>query len=80
MADRGHSTRTKPGVGTLAFNSALAIYNSWGDAGSVVFVLAAHVALWLLFLCLRQFKQGQGQGAGIPRSGGWQRATISDTR
>ncbi|CAD6337732.1 unnamed protein product [Miscanthus lutarioriparius] len=61
MADRRSSTLTKLGLGALAFNSAFAIYNSWGDAGSVGFVLAADVALWLLFLCLRQFEQGVGR-------------------
>ncbi|EER89197.1 hypothetical protein BDA96_10G042500 [Sorghum bicolor] len=63
MADRGYSTLTKVGLGALAFNSALAIYKSWGaDATAVGFVLAADVALWLLFLCLRQFEQRGGTG------------------
>ncbi|CAD6340323.1 unnamed protein product [Miscanthus lutarioriparius] len=52
MADRGYSTLTKLGLGALTFNSALAIYNSCGDAGSVAFVLRADAALVLLFLCL----------------------------
>ena len=54
MADRGYSTLTKLGLGALTFNSALAIYNSWGDASSVSFVLAADAILVLLFLCLRE--------------------------
>jgi hypothetical protein len=62
MADRGYSTLTKLGLGALTFNSALAIYNSWGDAGSVGFVLAADAALVLLFLCLRAFEQGARGG------------------
>ncbi|CAD6341822.1 unnamed protein product [Miscanthus lutarioriparius] len=62
MADRGYSTLTKLGLGALTFNSALAIYNSWGDAGSVAFVLGADAALVLLFLCLREFERGGGRG------------------
>ncbi|GJN00924.1 hypothetical protein PR202_ga18151 [Eleusine coracana subsp. coracana] len=38
-------------------NSAIAIYNSWGNAGSVAFVLAADAAILLLFLCLREFER-----------------------
>ncbi|CAN6208741.1 unnamed protein product [Urochloa humidicola] len=49
------SALTKLGFAVLAFNSVLAIRNSWGDAGSVAFVLAADAALVLLFLCLGQF-------------------------
>ncbi|CAD6340318.1 unnamed protein product [Miscanthus lutarioriparius] len=63
MADRGYSTLTKLGLGALTFNSALAIYNSWGDAGSVAFVLGADAALVLLFLCLREFERGGGRGS-----------------
>ena len=55
---------TKIGFGVLACNSALAIYKSWGDAGSVAFVLTADAALLLLFLCLREFEQGGGRGRG----------------
>ncbi|CAD6341831.1 unnamed protein product [Miscanthus lutarioriparius] len=62
MADRGYSTLTKLGLGALTFNSALAIYNSRGDAGSVAFVLGADAALVLLFLCLREFERGGGRG------------------
>ncbi|WVZ82530.1 hypothetical protein U9M48_029784 [Paspalum notatum var. saurae] len=54
--------RTKLGFGFLACNSALAIYTSWGDAGSVVFVLLADTALVLLFLCLREFEYAAGRG------------------
>jgi hypothetical protein len=62
MADGEYSTLTKLGLGALTFNSALAIYNSWGDPSSVVFVLAADAALALLFLCLRELEQGGGRG------------------
>ena len=65
MADRRYSTLTKLGLGALTFNSALAVYNSWGDASSVgLFVLLADTALGLLFLCLclRDFEQtGRGR-------------------
>ena len=64
LADRRYSTLTKLGLGALTFNSALAVYNSWGDASSVGFVLLADTALGLLFLCLclRDFEQtGRGR-------------------
>ncbi|CAN6191235.1 unnamed protein product [Urochloa humidicola] len=44
------SALIKIGFAVLAFNSALAIRNSWGDAGSVAFVLTADAALALLFV------------------------------
>ncbi|GJN00928.1 hypothetical protein PR202_ga18155 [Eleusine coracana subsp. coracana] len=60
------SALTKLGLGVLVFNSALAVYNSWGDAGSVLFVLAADAALLLLFLCLREFERvGRERGRNI---------------
>ncbi|GJN29652.1 hypothetical protein PR202_gb17901 [Eleusine coracana subsp. coracana] len=60
------SALTKLGLGVLAFNSALAIYNSWGDTGSVLFVLAADAALLLLFICLREFERvGRARGRNI---------------
>ncbi|XP_039806389.1 uncharacterized protein LOC120670372 [Panicum virgatum] len=62
MADGRYSTLTRLGFGALAFNSALAVYNSWGDAASVAFVLAADAALALLFLCLREFERRPGGG------------------
>ncbi|CAN6208714.1 unnamed protein product [Urochloa humidicola] len=52
------SVPTKIGFGVLALNSGLAIYNSWGDAGSVAYVLVA--ALVMLFLCLREFERARG--------------------
>ncbi|WVZ82518.1 hypothetical protein U9M48_029772 [Paspalum notatum var. saurae] len=54
------SALTKLGLGALAFNSALAVYNSWGDTGSIAFVLLADAALLLLFLCLRRFERARG--------------------
>jgi hypothetical protein len=58
--DGQYSALTKLGLGALTFNSAFAVYNSWGDAGSVAFVLAADAALLLLFLCLREFERAAG--------------------
>ncbi|XP_066373177.1 uncharacterized protein [Miscanthus floridulus] len=59
-----------------SFNSALAIYNSWGDAGSVAFVLAADAALVLLFLCLREFERGgRGRDAKI-KAAVWALTTL----
>jgi hypothetical protein len=52
MDDGEYSALTKLGVSVLTFNSALAIYNSWGEASSVAFVLTADAALVLLFGCL----------------------------
>ncbi|TVT97345.1 hypothetical protein EJB05_57413, partial [Eragrostis curvula] len=55
--DRQYSALTTIGCGVLALNSGLAIYKSWGDVGSVAFVLAADAALVLLFLCFREFER-----------------------
>ncbi|WVZ82557.1 hypothetical protein U9M48_029811 [Paspalum notatum var. saurae] len=63
------------GLGALAFNSALAVYNSWGDTGSVAFVLLADAALALLFLCLREFERA-GAGGGIRRDTGKIKAAV----
>ncbi|CAL5045916.1 unnamed protein product [Urochloa decumbens] len=68
MADGQYSALTKLGIGALAFNSGLAIYKSWGDAGSVAFVLAADAALALLFLCLREFERARGGAAATNRN------------
>nr|CAB3466989.1 unnamed protein product [Digitaria exilis] len=58
---------TKIGFAVLACNSALAIRNSRGDVASVAFVLAADAALVLLFLGLRRFDRGGGDGGGAGR-------------
>ncbi|GJN29650.1 hypothetical protein PR202_gb17899 [Eleusine coracana subsp. coracana] len=66
MDGRRSSALTKMGLGVLAFNSALAVYNSWDDASSVLFVLAADAALVLLFLCLGEFERaGRERGRNI---------------
>jgi hypothetical protein len=59
--DRQYSGLTKVALGVLTFSSALVIYNSGGDAGSVTSVLAVDAALVVLFLCLREFERG-GRG------------------
>ncbi|TVT97347.1 hypothetical protein EJB05_57415, partial [Eragrostis curvula] len=70
------SALTKIGFGVLAFNSALAVYKSWGDAGSVAFVLAADTALVLLFLCLREFERnGRARGRDI-KAAVWTLTTL----
>ncbi|RLN11452.1 hypothetical protein C2845_PM09G03200 [Panicum miliaceum] len=63
------------GLGALAFNSALAVYNSWGDAGSITFVLAADAALLLLFVCLHEFEQARGGGRSI-KAAVWALTTL----
>ncbi|CAN6172496.1 unnamed protein product [Urochloa humidicola] len=62
--NRQPALMTKIGFGVLGCNSALAIYNAWGDAGSVAFVLGANTLLALLFLCLREFERDGGGGRG----------------
>ncbi|CAL5036750.1 unnamed protein product [Urochloa decumbens] len=54
------SALTKLGFAVMGCNSALAVYNAWGDAASVAFVLGADALLVLLFLCLRAFERGRG--------------------
>jgi hypothetical protein len=46
----------------LACNSGLALYNSWGNATSISFVLLADAALLLLFLCLVKLERARGGG------------------
>jgi intracellular sulfur oxidation DsrE/DsrF family protein len=69
MDDRRYSALTKLGFGVLACNSALAVCKSWGDAGSVAFVLVADAALVLLFACLREFERRRGAGGAAAGSG-----------
>ncbi|XP_025812635.1 uncharacterized protein LOC112890023 [Panicum hallii] len=66
---------TTIGFAVLACNSALAIRSSWGDAGSVAFVLAADAALVLLFLCLRRFEHAGGGGRST-RAAVWALTTL----
>ncbi|CAL5045908.1 unnamed protein product [Urochloa decumbens] len=66
--ERQCSGLSKLGFAALTVNSALAIYRSWGDVGSVAFVPAADAALVLLFLCLRQFEE-QARGRERDRIG-----------
>ncbi|RCV20185.1 hypothetical protein SETIT_4G035600v2 [Setaria italica] len=76
---RRYSALTKLGFGALAFNSVVALYNSWGGAGSAAFVLAADAALVLLFLCLREFERTRGGAArdrNIIKAAVWALATL----
>ncbi|CAN6165136.1 unnamed protein product [Urochloa humidicola] len=61
---------TKLGLAALACNSALAIYSSWGDAGSVAFVLATDAALLLFFFCLREIERAAAGREGAANMGG----------
>ena len=72
---------TITGFAVLACNSALAVRSSWGDAGSVAFVLAADAALLLLFVCLREFERGPGGGrrGGVIRAAVWALTTLLTT-
>ncbi|CAL5050989.1 unnamed protein product [Urochloa decumbens] len=75
--EQQYSGLTKIGFAVLAFNSALAIRHSWGDAASVAFVLAADAALVALFLCLREFEQARdGAGRGRIKSAAWTLTTL----
>ncbi|CAN6215113.1 unnamed protein product [Urochloa humidicola] len=67
MADLQYSALIKLGFGALTLNSALAIYKSWGDAGSVAFVLVADAVLVFLFICLRVFERARAGPAGRGR-------------
>lgn len=74
--DRQYAGLTKVAMGVLTFNSGLAIYNSWGDASSVAFVLAAEAILVLLFLCLRELERaGRGRDGSI-RAAVWTLTTL----
>jgi hypothetical protein len=63
-------------LGALTFNSAFAVYNSWGDAGSVAFVLFADAALLLLFLCLREFERAGRVRHRIIKAAAWVLTTL----
>ncbi|CAN6208730.1 unnamed protein product [Urochloa humidicola] len=76
MADPQYSALTKLGFAALAFNSALAIRNSWGDAASVAFVLAADAALLLLFVCLCEFERARGGAARNIKAAVWALTTL----
>ncbi|RLN12363.1 hypothetical protein C2845_PM09G03210 [Panicum miliaceum] len=68
---------TMVGFAVLACNSALAVRNSWGDAGSVAFVLAADAALVLLFVCLREFERaGGGRRRSSIKAAVWALTTL----
>ncbi|CAN6202562.1 unnamed protein product [Urochloa humidicola] len=67
---------TKVGFAVLACNSAVAIRNSGGDAGSVTFVLAADAALVLLFVCLARYERPGGDGGRNTKAAVWTLTTL----
>jgi len=69
VAMDGQPALSRIGLAVLACNSALAIWNSWGDAGSVAFVFVADAALLLLFLCLRRVERAGGSGRSARAAG-----------
>jgi hypothetical protein len=72
-----YSGLTKLGFGVLACNSALAVYNSRGDAGAVAFVLVTDAALVFLFGCLREFERRHGRaGSGRIKAAVWALTTL----
>ncbi|CAN6208743.1 unnamed protein product [Urochloa humidicola] len=75
--DRQYSALTVIASIVLAFNSSLAVYNSWGDASSVAFVLVADAVLLLLFLCLQEFERARdGVGRGRIKGAMWALTTL----
>ena len=75
VAMDGQPALSRIGLAVLACNSALAIWNSWGDAGSVAFVFVADAALLLLFLCLRRVERAGGSGRSA-RAAVWALTTL----
>lgn len=72
-----HSTLTKIGLVVLLGNSALAIYNSRGRAGSVAFVLGADAAVALLIVALAQYERAEGAAArGKIKGAVWALSTL----
>ncbi|CAN6221764.1 unnamed protein product [Urochloa humidicola] len=57
------------GLGLFTVNSGLAIYRSWGDPVSILFVTVSYLALVLLFACLRAYERAPpGSPAGELRT------------
>ncbi|TKW19634.1 hypothetical protein SEVIR_4G033402v4 [Setaria viridis] len=74
---QGSAALTVIASAVLACNSGLAIYNSWGDAASVAFVLVADAALLLLFLCLRELERAaRGRGRSRIKGAVWALSTL----
>ena len=60
----------------LTGNSALAVYRSRDDPGSVVFVAGAYGAIVLLFHFLRRFERGEEGGGRTTRAAVWALTTL----
>ncbi|CAN6202570.1 unnamed protein product [Urochloa humidicola] len=72
----GRSLLTMISFGVLTCNAAAAIYRSWGDPGSVGFVLAAYTALLLLLHFLRRFERAPLAGRGRLKAAVWGLSTL----
>ncbi|CAN6191259.1 unnamed protein product [Urochloa humidicola] len=72
----GRSLMTMIGLGVLTCNAAAAIYKSWGDQGSVGFVLAAYAALLLLLHSLRRFERAPPADRGRSKAAVWALSTL----
>ncbi|TVU12633.1 hypothetical protein EJB05_46284, partial [Eragrostis curvula] len=68
---------TKLGFTALTCNSALAIYRSRGDSGTVAFVAGGYAAIVLLFYFLRSFERaGPGADRGGTKAAVWVLTTL----
>ncbi|TVT97349.1 hypothetical protein EJB05_57417, partial [Eragrostis curvula] len=72
-----HGFLTKIGFAALTCNSALAIYRSKGDSGTVALVIGAYGAIALLFYFLRSFERaGPGADRGSTKVAVWVLTTL----
>ncbi|CAN6165141.1 unnamed protein product [Urochloa humidicola] len=55
--NRGNTWIAGAGFGFLTLNSGLALYRSWGDPVSFVFISGSYLTLLLLFRCLRDYER-----------------------
>lgn len=58
-AGRSYSLLTAAGFAFLTINSAMAVYRSHVDRGTVAFVVFSYLDLLLLFYCLRQYESAE---------------------